>query len=112
MVITFGGSTRATGMPSMENEYYRQVVELIRAKNTSLILNNTTGPGGRFAQSQDDPACSHDQGIGTKEWVALGDGGDGRGDDGRLEGAFHGRRHRTGDVTEQSRLEIDLSGDA
>jgi len=39
----------ATGMPSMEIDYYRQVVELIRAKNTSLILNITTGPGGRFA---------------------------------------------------------------
>jgi len=33
-----------TGMPSMEIEYYRQVVELIRAKNTALILNITTGP--------------------------------------------------------------------
>jgi 3-dehydrocarnitine:acetyl-CoA trimethylamine transferase len=45
----------ATGMPSMEIDYYRQVVELIRAKNTSLILNITTGPGGRFAPSEDDP---------------------------------------------------------
>ena len=44
-----------TGMPSMEIEYYRQVVELIRAKNTSLILNITTGPGGRFAPSEHDP---------------------------------------------------------
>jgi len=45
----------ATGMPSMEIDYYRQVVELIRAKNTSLILNITTGPGGRFAPSEEDP---------------------------------------------------------
>ena len=45
----------ATGMPSMEIDYYRQVVELIRAKNTSLILNITTGPGGRFAPSEHDP---------------------------------------------------------
>ena len=44
-----------TGMPSMEIEYYRQVVELIRAKNTALILNITTGPGGRFAPSEHDP---------------------------------------------------------
>src|SRR3954467_3169140 len=39
----------ATGMPSMELGYYREVVERIRAKNTALILNITTGPGGRFA---------------------------------------------------------------
>jgi uncharacterized protein (DUF849 family) len=31
------------------------VVERIRAKNTALILNITTGPGGRFAPSEDDP---------------------------------------------------------
>ena len=45
----------ATGMPSMEIGYYREVVERIRAKNTALILNITTGPGGRFAPSEDDP---------------------------------------------------------
>ena len=45
----------ATGRPSMELEYYRDVVERIRAKNTQLILNITTGPGGRFVPSQDEP---------------------------------------------------------
>lgn len=45
----------ATGKPSMELEYYRDVVERIRAKNTQLILNITTGPGGRFVPSQDEP---------------------------------------------------------
>ncbi len=44
-----------TGKPSMEIDYYRQVVERIRAKNTAVIINLTTGPGGRFAPSQDDP---------------------------------------------------------
>lgn len=45
----------ATGKPSMELEYYRDVVERIRAKNTQLILNITTGPGGRFVPSHDEP---------------------------------------------------------
>ena len=44
-----------TGMPSMEIDYYRDVVERIRKKNKTLILNITTGPGGRFAPSEDDP---------------------------------------------------------
>jgi uncharacterized protein (DUF849 family) len=45
----------STGMPSMELAYYRDVVERIRKKNTSLVLNITTGPGGRFAPSELDP---------------------------------------------------------
>jgi len=44
-----------TGKPSMEIGYYRDVVERILAKNTQLILNITTGPGGRFVPSPDDP---------------------------------------------------------
>jgi uncharacterized protein (DUF849 family) len=45
----------ASGKPSMELGYYRDVVERIRARNTQLILNITTGPGGRFVPSADDP---------------------------------------------------------
>src|SRR4051794_9571328 len=45
----------STGMPSMELSYYRDVVERIRNKNPSLILNITTGPGGRFVPSEHDP---------------------------------------------------------
>jgi uncharacterized protein (DUF849 family) len=45
----------ASGKPSMELSYYRDVVERIRTKNTQLILNITTGPGGRFVPSADDP---------------------------------------------------------
>src|SRR3978361_1101128 len=45
----------ATGMPSMEIDYYRQGAELIRTKTPSLLLKITTGPGGRFAPSEDDP---------------------------------------------------------
>jgi uncharacterized protein (DUF849 family) len=44
-----------TGKPSMEIALYRDVVERIRAKNTQLILNITTGPGGRFVPSPDEP---------------------------------------------------------
>lgn len=45
----------STGKPSMELAYYREVVERIRGRNTSLVLNITTGPGGRFAPSEHDP---------------------------------------------------------
>jgi uncharacterized protein (DUF849 family) len=44
-----------TGKPSMELALYRDVVERIREKNTQLILNITTGPGGRFVPSPDEP---------------------------------------------------------
>jgi uncharacterized protein (DUF849 family) len=44
-----------SGKPSMELGYYRDVVERIRSKNTQLILNITTGPGGRFVPSPDEP---------------------------------------------------------
>jgi uncharacterized protein (DUF849 family) len=44
-----------TGMPSMDIELYQDVVARIRAKNTQLILNITTGPGGRFVPSESDP---------------------------------------------------------
>lgn len=44
-----------SGAPSMKLEYYQDVVARIRARNRSLILNITTGPGGRFVPSKDDP---------------------------------------------------------
>jgi uncharacterized protein (DUF849 family) len=44
-----------TGAPSMALEHYREVVERIRASATDLIINLTTGPGGRFIPSDDDP---------------------------------------------------------
>ena len=45
----------ASGAPSMEIELYEDVVAGIRKKNTQLILNITTGPGGRFVPSHDEP---------------------------------------------------------
>ena len=47
-----------TGRPSMEIDYYREVVERIRAKNAQVIINLTTGPGGRFVPGADDPAVA------------------------------------------------------
>ena len=44
-----------TGKPSMEVELYREVVERIRRHDRELIVNLTTGPGGRFIPSEDDP---------------------------------------------------------
>jgi uncharacterized protein (DUF849 family) len=45
----------ATGRPSMEIELYREVMDRIRARNRDLIINLTTGPGGRFVPSDEDP---------------------------------------------------------
>jgi 3-dehydrocarnitine:acetyl-CoA trimethylamine transferase len=44
-----------SGAPSMALEHYREVVERVRARNPELVLNLTTGPGGRFVPSEDDP---------------------------------------------------------
>lgn len=44
-----------TGRPSMDIALYREVIERIRAVNTDLIINLTTGPGGRFIPSDDEP---------------------------------------------------------
>ena len=45
-----------TGTVSMELGHYREVVQRIRESDTDLIINLTTGPGGRFLPSDDDPA--------------------------------------------------------
>src|ERR1700761_5667769 len=44
-----------TGRPSMSIDLYRDVMERIRVRNKSLVINLTTGPGGRFVPSDDDP---------------------------------------------------------
>jgi uncharacterized protein (DUF849 family) len=44
-----------TGRPSMSIELYRDVMDRIRARNPKLIINLTTGPGGRFVPSEEDP---------------------------------------------------------
>jgi len=45
----------ATGKPSMEVELYRDVVDRIRKRNTELVINLTTGPGGRYVPDAEDP---------------------------------------------------------
>lgn len=45
-----------TGEPSMAIEHYREVVRLIRESDTDLLINLTTGPGGRYIPSEDEPA--------------------------------------------------------
>ena len=44
------------GRPSMELSHYRETVERIRTKSTALIINLTTGPGGRFQPGEENPA--------------------------------------------------------
>ena len=39
----------------MELEHYREVFDKVRRGNPELIINLTTGPGGRFIPSHDDP---------------------------------------------------------
>jgi uncharacterized protein (DUF849 family) len=51
-----------TTKPSMELSPYRAVVERIRDKNDQVVLNLTTGPGGRFIP---DPAEPRRAGEGT-----------------------------------------------
>ena len=45
-----------SGRPSMDLDLYRDAISRIRALAPPLILNVTTGPGGRFAPSPDDPS--------------------------------------------------------
>ena len=47
-----------TGKPSMEIGHYEDVVERVRRRNPDLILNITTGPGGRYVPSDDEPAVA------------------------------------------------------
>jgi uncharacterized protein (DUF849 family) len=44
-----------TGRPSMSVDLYRDVMDRIRARNKQLVINLTTGPGGRFVPSEADP---------------------------------------------------------
>lgn len=47
-----------TAAPSMRLDLYAETVRLIREKNNALILNLTTGPGGRYVPSDHDPAVA------------------------------------------------------
>jgi uncharacterized protein (DUF849 family) len=45
-----------TGKPSMRLEYYREVTKRIRESGVDMIVNLTTGPGGRYFPDPDEPA--------------------------------------------------------
>ena len=45
----------ASGAPSMKLELYAEVVSQLRKHRPDLIINLTTGPGGRFVPDKDDP---------------------------------------------------------
>jgi uncharacterized protein (DUF849 family) len=44
-----------TGAPSMDIDLYARVVEALQRHRPELIINLTTGPGGRFVPSEEDP---------------------------------------------------------
>ena len=44
-----------TGLASMEGALYAETVDRIRSSGTDVIINLTTGPGGRFAPDLADP---------------------------------------------------------
>jgi uncharacterized protein (DUF849 family) len=46
------------GRPARELEYYREAVKRIRDSSTDVVINLTTGPGGRFDPSEADPAIA------------------------------------------------------
>lgn len=47
-----------TGKQSMELAYYREVVERIKASGSNIIINLTTGPGGRYVPSDGHPGIA------------------------------------------------------
>lgn len=44
-----------TGRPSMDISLYREVMDRIRQQNPEMVINLTTGPGGRFVPSENEP---------------------------------------------------------
>jgi len=44
-----------TGAPAGDTELYREVVERVRDAGSDVLINLTTGYGGRFSPSEDDP---------------------------------------------------------
>jgi uncharacterized protein (DUF849 family) len=46
------------GRPSMDLPHYREVVDRIRQRNNALVINLTTGPGGRFQPGDENPAVA------------------------------------------------------
>jgi uncharacterized protein (DUF849 family) len=47
-----------SGRPSMSLDHYREVVDRIRSSGVDVIINLTTGEGGRFVPSEANPAVA------------------------------------------------------
>src|ERR1700688_4824614 len=47
-----------SGRPSMSLDHYAAVVEQIRRHDRLVVINLTTGPGGRFQPSEHDPVIA------------------------------------------------------
>jgi len=47
-----------TGKPSMEKSLYAEVVKRIRDSESNIVINLTTGPGGGFMPSDNDPMAN------------------------------------------------------
>ncbi|MDA0240988.1 MAG: 3-keto-5-aminohexanoate cleavage protein [Proteobacteria bacterium] len=56
---------------TMEVKYYRDVVERMRATDTDVILNLTTGPGAFFVPGEDEPAIGDPISIFKKPEVRV-----------------------------------------
>jgi len=48
----------ATGVPAMDLDLYAEVVQGLRKHAPELIINLTTGPGGRYVPDDDDPSVA------------------------------------------------------
>jgi uncharacterized protein (DUF849 family) len=57
-----------TGAPSMDLAHYKACVDRIRDVNSALIINLTTGPGGRFQPSDEDPKVAGPRTNLTHAW--------------------------------------------
>jgi uncharacterized protein (DUF849 family) len=56
-----------TGKPSRDPALYREVVRLIRAANSDVLINLTTGPGAGFHPAEDPNTNSVPRGMATPE---------------------------------------------
>lgn len=56
-----------TGKPSREPALYREVVHCIRASGSDVLINLTTGAGGRYVPDAADPNRNATQGMATPE---------------------------------------------
>lgn len=56
-----------TGKPSRDPALYREVVRLIRAANSDVLINLTTGAGGRYVPDAADPNRNAIAGMATPE---------------------------------------------